>query len=162
MIKYWHMFQDKYSIFCPYYWRDLKYKISCFFNHRNKWVIKAIPREWRDKDTVFEEILFAGIINFVEGEEALTTVEWSKEHEEKILEIYHWAKTGRHELEKKMMAAYPKENPIFKDGKFNYTNCSKKSYEELYGEVNRLENLLNDTNTKHLVWLIENRAILWT
>lgn len=158
----WNALQDRYAILCPYFWRDLKYKISCLFRHRNQWVIDAIPREWRDKDTVFEEVLFAGIINFVEGEKALETIFWKDNHKAKIIEIYNWAKTGRHELEKQINDAYPEIQYFDKHGKWNYNSVKSGDYEKLYGEVDRLEKLLDDTNTKHLGWLIENRKILWT
>jgi hypothetical protein len=38
---------------------------------------------------------------------------------------------------------------------------NKKTYEELYGEVNRLEKLLYDTDSAYMVWLVKFRNILW-
>lgn len=158
MIKYWHKIQDRYDIFTMWFWKDLKYKISCFFRHRNQWVVDAIPRDWRDKDTIYEEILFAGIINFIEGEKALEVTAWKSSHKKKLIEIYNWAKTGRHELNEKIKNSYP-EVSLEEIGK---KESIGESYLELYGEVIELEKLLENTNTKHLTWLIKNRKILWT
>jgi len=153
--------QNRYPFLCPYFWRDLKYKISCLFKHRNPWVNKAIAREWRDLDHIYEEILFAGIINYVEGEECFKKNTWINPEEiiykRQIEKIYHWAKTGRYDLQKQINNAYPSF-----DDNFSLSAIKAKTYNELYGEVNRLEKILRDTNTKHLVWLVKNRGILWT
>ena len=87
MNNIWTKLQDKYIILCPFYWRDLRYKIKCFFNPRNKWVSKAVSNQWRDKDILFKEILFAGIIHYVEEEKALSNMTWKAKEKEKIVEI---------------------------------------------------------------------------
>jgi hypothetical protein len=35
------------------------------------------------------------------------------------------------------------------------------TYEEAYGEVNRLEKELEELDTKWLVWIVENRNFFW-
>ena len=156
MNNIWTKLQDKYIILCPFYWRDLRYKIKCFFNPRNKWVSKAVSNQWRDKDILFKEILFAGIIHYVEEEKALSNMTWKAKEKEKIVEIYNWAKAGRFIMEREIADAYPKgfEWPISK--------VSAEDYFKLYGKVNELEKLRDNTDTKHLVWLVKNRMILWT
>jgi hypothetical protein len=114
-----------------------------------------------DLDHVYENILFAGLINFVEKEKCFEVNTWltieEKKAKKKIQEIYNWAKTGKFELQKKIDNAYPEMTlDKIEEG------VSKKTYKQLYGEVNKLEKLLEDTNTKYMVWLIENRKILWT
>jgi hypothetical protein len=146
---------------CPYFWADLKYKIKCFFIPKNKWATRVIPREWRDKDYIFEEVLFAGIVDFVENEKCFEVNSWTltlkmRRNKEKIEEIYKWAKTGREEIREKIKKAYPK---ISLDEQLQ---VNKKKFSELYGEVNRLEELMEETNTKHLKWIVENRNILWS
>ena len=53
---------------------------------------------------------------------------------------------------------------VFSGANGNYVAAedNKKTYEELYGEVNRLEKLLYDTDTAYMVWLVKNRNTLWT
>ena len=154
-------------LFRGYYWRDLKYKIRCYFRPRNSWVYRAVPKEWNDLDSIYEKVLYAGIINYVEGEKCFEVIDWSryKKHANKIEEIYNWAKTGRDESEKQMMAAYPEENHIWnpKTGQiYSGDSPCKKSYEELYGEVDRWEKYIKEKDDEYLVWLILNRGILWT
>jgi len=144
----------------PYFWHDLKYKIKCFFNPRNKWVKKAIGNQWHDLDYVYEEILFAGIINYVEGEKCFERVLWKSPEEKatkkKILEIYNWAKTGRDKFKKNVDSAYPEVDLD------NLFNVDTDSYNKLYGKVNKLEEELRDKDTEYLVWLVKNRSVLWT
>jgi len=114
-----------------------------------------------DLDHVYENILFAGIIHYVEKEQPFERVIWKtpeeKKAKKKILEVYKWAKAGKFELQKKIDDAYPEMTlDKIEDG------ISAKTYKQLYGEVIKLEKLLEDTNTEHMVWLIENRKILWT
>lgn len=48
--------------------------IKDFFNHKNKWAEKCIPKHFSDVDYIFEKILFSGLISFWEeddGEETL-------------------------------------------------------------------------------------------
>lgn len=157
----WNKLQDKYSIFCPWFWKDLKCKIKVIFFPRNRWVMSGIPREWRDLDFIFEEVLFAGIIHYIEEEDALNSVVFTKKESDKLMEIYNWAKYGRKELENKISDSYPPFGTDYIFGKIAQ-NETRKRYDELYGEVNRLEKLLIDTNSKHLIWLIKNRGRLWT
>jgi hypothetical protein len=56
----------------------------------------------------------------------------------------------------KIKKAYPK---ISLDEQLQ---VNKKKFSELYGEVNRLEELVEETNTKYLKWIVENRNILWS
>lgn len=163
MKKFWNNLQDKYEIFCPYFWRDLKYNIKCRIFPRNDWARKAIPNQWHDLDAIFENVLFAGIINYVEGEKCFESLVWddcaiNRKNKKKIEEIYKWAKTGRAECNEALRKAYPIISPT----SFQNRVITKETYEELYGDVNRLEKLLFDTDTKHLVWLVRNRTYLWT
>ena len=166
----WESLQDKYSFLCKWYWRDLWYRIDCWVCPRNKWARNAVGNSWLDLDSVYVNILFAGIISYVEEQDALNFIDW-KHHkdtiaaERKIKEIYKWAKTGRATLQKRIDAAYP-QTTVNKTGIGDMLQRSpedaKKTYDELYGEVNRLEKLLYDTDSMHLTWLIRHRNILWT
>lgn len=167
MKKIWNNLQDKYSIFCPYYWRDLRYQVSCFFFHRNKWVIKSIPRSWVDLDTVYENVLFAGLVNYVEGEKCFDRIMWTSTEElamkAKIEEIYTWIKTGRSAAQKEIEAAYPEiVKPLVFPISYKTPGINNPTYEQLYGEVNRLEKLFFEKDTEYLTWLVVNRQYLWT
>jgi hypothetical protein len=167
IIELWHSLQEKHDFLCPWWLEDKRYRLKCFFFPKTKWIRKAVDGRWHDLDYCFSEILFAGIINYVEGEKCFETIMWvtpqEKRHKKKIEEIYKWAKTGRKELQDKIDNAYPP----FEVGWMTKLNTKsqqecKDDYETLYGEVNRLEKLLYDTDTKHLMWLIKWRNTLWT
>lgn len=170
IINRWHSLQDRYDFLCPW-WRNEKwYNMKCFFFPKTKWIRNALDNGWHDLDYCYTQILFAGIINYVEGERCFETIRWTtpqeKRHKKKIEEIYTWAKTGRKELQEKIDGAYPPLTDI--DGKWitklnkmTQEEC-KKNYELTYGELNRLEKLLYDTDTKYMVWLISWRSHLWT
>ena len=123
-----------------YFWTNFWYEqISSRIRPRNKWATKCIPRTWVDKDSIFELVLYAGIIDFVEKERCFDVTDWSydethKQNDNKIREIYSWAKTGRKEKEEEMSAAYPKENDL-SDIKNWGKNVTKESYNALYGKV---------------------------
>jgi len=53
-------------IFCLYFWREIGYKISCFFNPRQKWL--KIPRDYHDKPELIEHCLFTCLIHYCEVE----------------------------------------------------------------------------------------------
>jgi len=164
-MKLWNKLQDKYTILCPYFYRDISYGIRCWLNPRNKWVKKSISNRWLDLDTIYENVLFAGIIDYIEGEDALNVIGWDnlKSEKEAIIKIYNWAKTGRAEMQKKLDDSYPPFD-ISKGFPLQYNNPddAKKKYEELYGETNRLEKLIYDTDTEYMIWLVTHRNILWT
>jgi hypothetical protein len=157
---FWSNLQDRFSILCPYYWKNLWYKVKCVFNPRNKWASTVIPREWQDKDTIFENLLFAGIIDYVEREKCFETIDWKgsglEKEEKELREVYKWAKYGKIELENKINNAYPSIE-LYKINKL-----TTEGYKKLYGEVNRLDELLFDINTTHLNWIVNHRNILWT
>ena len=165
--EFWHSLQDKHTYLCKWYWKDYWYEVRCFFFPKTKWIRKAVDNRWHDLDYCFEKLLYAGIVNYVEGERCFETVMWTspneRKHKKKIEEIYKWAKTGRNELQLKIDAAYPphEDNWMANLNKRTQPEC-KADYERIYGEVNRLEKLLYDTDTKHLTWLISNRNVLWT
>lgn len=138
-------------------WNDL----CCYINPRNRWATDVIPDYWSDKTFLIREFLFAAVIDFIEGEKALETTVWSKKKEKELLEVYTWAKTGCKEFQEKIDKAYPERIPKYTDT-LDWINNRKESYEELYGEVNRLEAEIEKIDTKHLTWIVKNRQILWT
>ena len=153
-ISYWNKLQYKYSILCPWFWRDLRINISMALKPSpNRWVWKNIPKQWRDIDYIYETILFDGLVNYVEKEKGLEATIHEVEKSDKIKEIYHWVKIGRDELQKdmdKVIITLEEIQNRTSEGRFKLD------------EINRLEKIMDDTNTKHLIWLVENRHYLWT
>jgi hypothetical protein len=58
-------------LFSRYFWKDLWYKITAFFNPRQKWLTKHIPNTWKYKPELIQDILFACLIDYVEEEKGL-------------------------------------------------------------------------------------------
>jgi hypothetical protein len=144
----------------PYKIRN-KWNAVCYWiNPRNRWATDVIPNHWSDKTYLIPQFLFAAIIHFVDGEKALETTVWPKKKEKELLEAYAWAKMGRKEFQDKIDKAYP-EIPKNADA-LDWMNSRKETFEELYGEVNRLEAELEKIDTKHLTWIVKNRQILWS
>ena len=57
--------------------------IRDFFNPRQKWLTKKIPRSWADKVWLIQLVAFESIIHFIEKEEAFERIEWSATPEHK-------------------------------------------------------------------------------
>ncbi len=153
---------------------DFLYKqISCRFNPRNLWLINKIPRTWVDKDTIIEICLLECIKHYVEGEGALEYFEDGQkdpeypEHQKirdrQIKENYELATKKLPKLESQLQKEWEKIM-FLKPGEdlLKYLNDTSKSYEEKYGEINRLEKEIHDLKTKVMVWVVENREYLWT
>jgi hypothetical protein len=183
----WHMFTgyvgDKvydihpttYFLFCrvKHFWYE---QVSTRIRPRNKWVNKYVPRTWMDKTELIPQLLYGSIIHYIEGEKCFEVIEYSSKPEIKQMldEIYNWAKTGRDNHLEKIVGAHP---PIEEAGfdrvptgdlddhgrpYYRLEQKSKKSYEELYGEVNRLEDEFKNIDDKYLTWIVLNRETLWT
>jgi len=151
--------------FDPYIWRDLYYNIKCWFRPQNRWVMKNIPNRWVDKDTIIETILFDCVVHYIEEEKTFEKIEWSNtpEIENMLKEIHQWVKTDRKLKFKERDAAYPPFGEVMKrvGGMGNPDKSPKKSYEELYGEVERLEKFIESKDTEYLRWIVEHREYLW-
>ena len=151
--------------------RDFYYKwIKRTFKPFNKEIRAQIPtREWKDLRDMIPDVLYAMIIHYVEKDNGaeMTEIDYSKPDEygereflEKrnqersmILQIYGWAKSGRAYTRKKIEEALDEAHKNRKKG---------LTYEEQYGEMEKLEKYLVEKDTKYLTWIVENREILWT
>jgi len=136
-------------------WNDL----CCYINPRNRWATDVIPNYWSDKTFLIREFLFAAVIDFIEGEKALEMTVWPKKKEKELLEVYAWAKTGCKEFQEKIDRSYPE---IPQNDMLDWINNREETYEQLYGEVNRLEAEIIKIDTKHLIWIVKNRETLWS
>lgn len=165
----------------PYGWQRFYYDhIKTIFKPHHSRLRKAIPRQWWDLSGLIVDINFEIIKSFYEDEYSKGIVDWnSDEYHKKFAKwlesAYKYITVDRPTLEKQMDAAYPETNfdDMFhepkKDKYGNVTRTMKsceerygKSYEELYGEVNRLEALIDKKDTKILTELIKYRSYFWT
>lgn len=165
----------------PYNWQRFYYdKIKTIFKPFHSRLRKAIPRQWSDLTCLIVDVNFEIIKSFYEDEYSKGIVDWeSDEYHKKFAKwlesSYKYITIERPDLEKQKDAAYPDINfdGMFcepeKDKNGNVTRRMKsceerygKSYEEVYAEVHRLENLIDKTDTKILTEMIKNRDFFWT
>jgi len=162
-------------MYLPYRFREFIYSIKTFFNPRQKWLTKKIPNTWCDKVELIPLCLFEMIKHFVEEE--MDNVCWgleedvekgycSKEYSDKmaaagnkIREIYNYYTVVRPDLQKQLDGAYPDLGDNFLD---SLKEMTKDSYKSLYGEVRRLEELIEKKDTEYLLDIIKLRGYLWT
>jgi hypothetical protein len=185
--KFNNFLEDKFGIrklwqlipFVPR-WADLYYydKIRPIFHPQNKRYRKVIPRTWSDVSHLIEIVNFEFIKGFYEGEYLHGHTDWegTGEHAVKFARwlesAYDYITIERPKLEEDMDNAYPPIRPV--DEWFEETSETlngqklfrmkerKESYEELYGEVNRLEQLIQDRDTEILTQLIKYRHFFWS
>jgi len=177
-------FDDRFGIrsvwdLLPFKWKMNYYdKVRPIFAPQNKRYRKAVPRTWCDVSQLIEIVNFEFIKGFYEGEYLHGHTDWEGTGEHAV-EFAKWLESAydyitieRPVLEKDMDNAYPPLRPI--DEWFEETDETlngqklfrmkerKESYEELYGEVNRLEQLIQDKDTEILAQLIKYRYFFWS
>ena len=159
-------------MYIPYYIKDFYWSIRDFFNPRQKWLTKQIPREWRDKDTILEICVLECLKHYVEKE---VGVEWlsnpgrwkkekdphglikqQKKFEDEVYQQYRLLVCILPELEKDVEKLWQKV-PRFKIGEDR-----KIDYEKVYGPIDQLEKEIYDLKTRIMKWVIENRDKMWT
>jgi hypothetical protein len=141
-IQYW--LRNKFNIkWWPKYLNDFWYEqIKCRLNPKQKWLTKIIPLTWTDKTWLIPEVLFAMVIDFVEGEKCFENTEYGGDvFSTELKQCYDYAKAERKKLQKE------------------YENVS---IENGFEEYSRLEKLITDTDTHWLIWIVSNRDRLWT
>jgi len=138
--------------------RDTKYAIKCFFKPHHSDIRKVIPRKWADVTSLIVDVNFAMILSF-KKEADESQVDWN--HTKEITEFKnwldsaaHWITVGKVNCEKQRDTLYP-PHPLPE-------HMRDWSYEQLYGELNKIEKLINDTNTNILKQMIDYREYFWT
>lgn len=165
----------------PYKYQRLYYDhIKTIFKPHHSRLRKAIPRQWHDLSSIIIDINFEIIKSFYEEEYSSGIVDWeADEHHSKFAKwlegAYKYITIERPELQKQMDAAYPEaklddwfgEEETDKHG--NVTRRMKtceerygKTYEEVYGEVNRIEALIDEKDTKVITEMVKHRSYFWT
>ena len=159
-IQYWfretltHWFAVQIKLPC----RELYWKIYRFFNPCHKDIRKAIPRQWSDITSLIVDVNFAMILSFhEEADESFVDWDGTPEHRQFknwLDSAVHWIKEGRPNCEAQKNALYP-PHPLPPELK-------GKSYTELYGELNKIEQLIAETDGNILKQMIDYRDYMWT
>ncbi len=156
-----YFFREDFTRFFRIRWirlKELKYRIQCFFFPKHPEIRKAIPRTWTDISNLVVDLNFAMILSF-KKEADESWVDWNGTEEHRKFKNWldaaaDWIQKTRPELEKQRDNSYP-PHPL-------PAELKGKSYDELYGEVNRVEKLINDTDTTIIKQMIEYRDYMWT
>ena len=147
----------------PYKLREFyRINISSIYKPQHSRLRKVIPKYWVDLDFVLIEVNFEIIKSFYEDEYLNGWVDWESDESHKkfskwLKKAYNYILVERPKLKQAAEDAYPEEtdNPFTK-------KMNKSTYKELYGEVDRLEKLIHDTDTKIITDLVKYRDFLWT
>lgn len=162
-------------------WVDIYYyeKIRPFFSPQNRRYRKAVPRTWTDVSHLIEIVNFEFIKGFYEDEYLHGNTDWEGTGE-RAVEFAMWLESAydyitieRPALEKQMDDAYPLLPPLkemfvpceYDDkGKVKMLKMvdDGRTYEEKYGEVNRIEQLIVDKDTEILIEFVKRRQYFWT
>lgn len=162
-------------------WADIYYyeKIRPIFSPQNKRYRKIIPRTWSDVSSLIETVNFEFIKGFYEDEYLHGNTDWEGTGEHAVAfakwleSAYDYITIKRPQLEKDMDNAYPPLRPIGEwfepcetddKGKVRMFKMvdDGKTYEEKYGEVNRLEQLIQDKDLEILTQLVKYRHFFWS
>jgi hypothetical protein len=161
----------------PYSWRMTYYdKIKPIFKPQNERIRKAIPRQYSDISGLVVNVNFEMIKAFYEDEYKADIVDWeaTEHHSEfaKWLEsAYTYITRERPQLEIDLSNAYPPfksfdemfKPMVDKDGKKMFEMADDGiPYEVKYKEVNRIEKLIEDTDTEILTEFVKRRNYFWT
>jgi len=163
----------------PYSWQRNWYdKIKPIFKPQNKRLRKVIPKTWIDISSLIETINFEFVKKFYEEEYVDGIVDWEQSGEDHVKfarwleETYRYITVHRPRLEKELDDAYPPLRPIedmfeesdtlYKGKKAFKLKDREGTYEELYGEVNRIEQLIENRDTEVLTEIVKRRQYFWT
>jgi hypothetical protein len=139
----------------PYFWKEIKSKISSFFFPRQKWLTKKIPNSWCDKVELIPLVLFAVLEHYVETEMHRVSWDWCETHKEageKINKIYKYIKEERPQLEKQLDQSYPR-----------FVFDKLPILEELdFSEAHRIETLIEEKDSEAMIGIVELRNFLWS
>lgn len=170
-MKVWDRYAPMWLVHLKWDWNHFYYnQISSRIWPRQRWLTRQIPRTWQDKTTLIPHVLYAMVIHFVDedGEDCFNSTDYVNsglaDFETKLREVYAWAKTGRAEFQKRVDDALPSASIEWKElgnGLLEMVDTSGLTYEEKYGEHNRLEAEFRAKDTEYLVWIVSQRDQFW-
>lgn len=165
---------DIFDLF-PYSFRMWYYdKITPIIDPSHCRIRKSIPKQWKDISTLIVDVNFEMIKSFYEEEYLKIDINWNACEEQKkfsnwLKRTYKYITKDRIDLEKNIENAYPKHDfknflKRIKDSgeKTIEFNIDKRTYKEKYGEVDRLEKMLRNKDTKVLTEMVQYREFFWT
>jgi hypothetical protein len=140
------------------WYRTTKYKIRSIFKPFHQDIRNVVPREWADINDLIVSVNFAMIKSFKkEADESHVDWDGTEKHREFknwLDSAAHWIMIGKPKCQAQADALHP-PHP--------FDDLQKgKTYEELYGEMNKMEKLMEDTDSKILREMIEYRGYFWT
>ena len=162
----------------PYRWNMLYHDyIRPIFKPQNSRIRKAIPRQWCDISSLIVDVNFEFIKSFYEDEFVNGVVDWSATQHHQ--EFGKWLKSSylyiineRPDLENLKNAAYPKKDGCLFDAFEEVTDERGRKlyqlkddgipYDVKYGEVNRLEKIIEEKDTDILIQIMKRRDYFWT
>ena len=136
--------------------------IYTIFKPQNRWATRAISRQWMDKDSVFEAVLYAGVIDFVEREKCFEVTDWTGDPKtvelaNQLQEVYEWAKSGREIFSQKVQNSV-EIHQLSEDNSLKDFMAADINWDE----YNRLSAQFEECDNRCLEWIIRYRKILWT
>ena len=144
--RFWWWIKLQVQCLIPYQVRDFYWmKVKTIWAPKHSRIRKVIPRHWNDLDGVLQNVNFEIIKSFYEEEYVEGPVDWEGSGKEagkfaKWLEAsYKYVDQDRPALEKQIENAYPN-----------------------YRKVEKLEQEMEDMDTKILTELVKYRKHLWT
>lgn len=140
--------------------RTTRYRIRTFLFPENKLIRATIPVRGSDLTDIVLNMNLAAILQFKE-EADKSLVDWDSDAEQKEFKAWldttaAWIKEGRDKMTQELNNAYPNIT-IYDLGKLTPDNIK-----ELYSEVNRIEQVIAQTNEAILLQLVKYREHLWT
>lgn len=157
--QYW-LREDVYYWFCSFKWKwdDFSYKVKCTLKPKHQEIRKAIPKTWTDITTLIVDVNFAMIVNFKkEADESYVNWDGTEKHREFknwLDSAAHWITVGKPRCEAQADILYP-PYPL-------PNHLKGKSYDELYGEMNKINILISETDSNILKQMIDYREYFWT
>ena len=138
----------------PMYRETFLDKMSIFFKPRQRWIKKHIEyNSWCDKVELIPKFLFGCVIHYVDEEKCFKRIDFDatpehKKFADELRKCYEYAKNGRDDLGKQIEDAY---DNLPEGG----------TYEEKYGEVNRLETEIRKLDKRYMAWIVSNKDYMW-
>ena len=139
-------------------YRESRYSIKCFFKPYHSDIRKAIPRKWADVSSLVIDVNFAMILSF-KREADESCVDWDGSDGHRKFKNWldaaaKWIQEDRPVIEKQRDNAYP-PHPL-------PDHMRDWNYEQLYSEVNKLEKIINDTDSAIIKQMVDYRDYMWT
>jgi hypothetical protein len=161
----------------PFTWGRFYYDhVKTIFAPCHSRIRKSIPRRWSDLTEVIVSVNFEIIKSFYEDEMMHGHVNWDaspphRKFKKWIEKVYIYITKERPQLLIDLDKAYPEltTSLICRDINYNekgervtQIKTDNKTYEELYGEVDRIEKLIDKNDSQYIIEMIKFRKYFWT